>query len=131
MAAGCERTPGSSEEARLRAATSTAGVSRKDSVPSSCANRDSTSRRSDSSPPQARSTKAALRLTSCSNAAWYKCSIWRQRSVSTGVPPAHLTPQPALCQLPIPLHCLRRDLQDFGGFRHTQPAEKTHLDHLT
>src|ERR1700722_13859813 len=131
MAAGVrKRTLGSNVVARSLAATSTAGASRKSSVASDCASSDSTSPRNASSPPQAFSMNDALALASRSNAEWYTNSIFRQRSGSTYVPPAELTPQPALCQLPVSLHRLRRDFQYLGSFLYAHPAEKAQLDNL-
>ena len=56
------RVPDPESVARSLAATSRAGASRKFSVSRACASSDSTSRRSDSSPSQACSMKAALPL---------------------------------------------------------------------
>ena len=39
--------------------------------------------------------------------------------------------QPTFSQLPVPMHRLLRDLQDFGGFFNAQAAEKAQLDDLT
>src|SRR5688572_15534290 len=42
-----------------------------------------------------------------------------------------LAQEPRLCELPVPLHRVGRDMQCLGGLFHRQPAEETHLDHTT
>src|SRR6202051_4371612 len=105
-------------------------ISRKSPIIFSWARRDSTSRRSSSSPRQNFSRNAALLLSVSSSAEWYKCSTCCQRSGSISTLGTECAVQPDPGQPPVSQPRFRRNIEYPGCFFHAQSAKEAHLHYL-
>src|SRR5690349_14175721 len=117
-----------------RAAARKAGVSR--NVLSPSASKESTSRLSDSSPPQAALRNPGRPAAGIRRASRYSSAIRSQRSRCTaprpvlGVAPVQLARQPRLGHFPVTGHRVLGHVEGFSGLHHAQAAEEPQLDDL-
>src|SRR5262249_50431345 len=92
--------------------------------------RDSSSRRSSSSPAQTWLRNEARSLAGRSSAASSNSSTCFQRSGFICLPFTDCPVQPRLCFAPLAFDSSRCDLQHLGDLFISQPAEELHLDDL-
>src|SRR5262245_20695908 len=113
------------------AANSIGGDSMKVFACASEISNDSTSRRSASSSAQARSRNEARSEVGQSSAASNNSSTCFQRSGFINLTFSDCPVQPGSGLAPLSLDSARSDLQHFGDFFGSQPAEELHLNDLT
>src|SRR4030095_2276793 len=112
------------------AATLAGGVSMNVSAWSSDISRDSSCRRSSSSPAQTRSRNEALSLGEQLSAASSNLSTCFHRSGVIRLTFSDRPVQPRLCFAPFPLDCAGGHAQHHGNLFVSQPGEELHLNDL-
>src|ERR1035437_5769015 len=120
-------------EASVRAATSTAGQSRKPPARRSEVSSERTSCSRSASPAQAERRASSCSAGGRSRIICSTSSTRRHRSESIRRHPGQFPVKPGLCRSPLALDRDGRKAERFGGLFHTQAAEEPHFDdpHLT